>query len=121
MDDRVSKDIFDSLDIDHNHVASGILPRKVAQSLGDKSLISIRLVHPPSIVILLYVISFDVVLCVPVLDCLIFEGISILIFLEPFFVLLAFNNLVNERSDEIPEEIWLRNTIDNSLVERVDN
>lgn len=75
MNNRVSKHISNSLNVDHDHVASGILPREMAQSLSYKGLITVRLVHPTSIVVLLDVVTLNIVLSVPVLDLLIVERI----------------------------------------------
>lgn len=115
MDNRICKYVTNSLDVYHDHVSSCDLPRKVAQSLRDKSLIVVRLVHPPSVVVLLHIISFDVVFSVPVLDVFIDLGFWLI-----NFVGIIISYFIYERSNEVSEQVRLRNSIDNSLIERVD-
>ena len=118
MDDRVSQTVSNTLDVDHDHVASGDLPREVAQSLSDKSLVGVRFVHPASVVVLLDVVSLDVVLSVPVFDIWVRETF---LRLESILIGLTLNHLVDERSYEISQDVRLGDTIDNSLVELVHN
>lgn len=75
MDHWICERVSNSLDIDHYHVSSGDLPRKVAQSLSDESLIGTRLVHPTPIVVLLDIVTLNVVLGIPIFDIFVLEAI----------------------------------------------
>ena len=70
VDLRVSKDISHTLQINDHHVALGELPRKVAQSLSNQTLVGIFTcrVRPASIVIVLIVLALNEVLSIVVFE-----------------------------------------------------
>lgn len=70
VDLRIGKDVSHSLQINDHHVALGELPRKVAQSLSDQTLVGIFTcrVRPASIVIVLVVLALNEVLSIVVFE-----------------------------------------------------
>lgn len=87
MDQRISKSIANSLNVNHYKVASCELPREVTQCLSDLRLFRSRTGCPSTIIVLLDVLSLNEVFCKEVIQ------------------LSAIQNFIDEGADKVSEEV----------------
>lgn len=120
VDNRISQNISNTLDIDHDHISSGNLPREVAQCLSDKSFVRAWIRHPTTVIVLFDVVTLDIIFSIEILEFIIFH-VRTLILVEPVLILLVIKNFENKWSDKVSQEIWLGNGVNDSLIKLIDN
>lgn len=103
VDYGVCEHILDSLDVHNHQVSSGDLPGEMRQSLGDLSLVAVGVILPTVVVALLDVLALDVLFSVEIL--------------QSWVRLVRGSKLVDVRSDEVPQDIWVGDFVDDPFVE----
>jgi hypothetical protein len=102
----VSQHVPHSLDVHYHQIAVGVLPGEVAESLGNQGLV--RVLLPPRIIVVLFILAWEVGLTIVVLvwgtfrGNLVYEGLNK--FNEVLRVYLSDQPLVQLVDDELADE-----------------